>query len=112
MSNKLNKKLEFLEKNIFVNLKNINNGFDSESIFYFSESDFEIILKRVENYGLGIYGIEPWFEDDFYDVLVCEEYNLSPNDSRWYKKAFSKFKNEKKNLQYSATFQIPKKLLK
>ena len=112
MHNELNKKLDFLEKNIFLSLKNINDGFDSKSIYYFSESDFEIILKRVESYGLGIYGIEPWFEGDFYGVLACEDYNQSPSDSRWYKKAFSKFKNKKKNLQYSATYQIPKKLLK
>ena len=53
------KKEEFLKSKIFFGLENLNNGFDSESIYYFSESDFEIVLNRVEKNGIGIYGIEP-----------------------------------------------------
>jgi len=49
----------FLDKNIFQGLNNLNNGFDSQLIKYFSELEFEIVLKRVEKLGLGIYGIEP-----------------------------------------------------
>jgi len=50
-------KLEYLKKNVFFGLKNLNDVFDSESIYYYSESDFQIVLDRVENLGIGITGI-------------------------------------------------------
>jgi hypothetical protein len=47
--------VEFLEKNIFIDLTNINDGSDTENTHYFSEVDFEILLTRVEHFGIGIY---------------------------------------------------------
>ncbi len=105
------KKDEFLKSKIFYGLENLNDGFDSESIYYFSESDFEIVLNRVEKSGIGIYGIEPWLNGDFYDVRVHEQLNAEPNDPKWYREAFSNFKNRGKNLQYSATYEVPNKLI-
>jgi len=105
------KKEEFLKSKIFYGLKNLNNGFDSESINYFSESDFEIVLNRVEKNGIGIYGIEPWLNGDFYSVRVAEQLNAEPNDPNWYREAFSEFKKSGKNLQYSATYEIPNELI-
>ncbi len=101
------KEEEYLKKNIFIGLKNLNDRFDSESIYYFSESDFEIVLERVEKYGLGIYGIEPWFNRDFYSVKVHEQIDAKPTDPNWYKGAFNEFRKEHKDLMYSATYQIP-----
>src|SRR5690606_22829953 len=92
------KELEYLKSNIFYGLKNLNNGFDSESIYYFSESDFEIVLDRVEKNGLGIYGIEPWLNDDFYGVMVFEEFDTVATDPNWYRKAFSEYKKSGKKL--------------
>ena len=33
-------KLDYLIEHVFVGLENLNDGFDSESIYYFSEDDF------------------------------------------------------------------------
>ena len=101
------KKEEFLRSKIFFELKNLNDGFDSESIYYFSESDFDIVLNRVEKNGIGIYGIEPWLNGDFYAVKVHEQLNAEPNNPSWYREAFSEFKKSGKNLQYSASYQVP-----
>jgi hypothetical protein len=105
------KKEEFLKSKIFIGLKNLNDGFDSESINYFSESDFETVLNRVEKYGIGIYGIEPWLNGNFYSVRVHEELNAEPNEPNWYREAFLEFKKSGKILQYSATYEIPKELI-
>jgi hypothetical protein len=51
---------EFLEKHIFTDLKNLNDGDDSETVQQFSEADFEIVLERAEHFGIGIYKIESW----------------------------------------------------
>ena len=104
------KEFEYLKTNVFNGLENLNNGFDSESIYYFSESDFEIVLDRVEVNGIAIFGIEPWINGDFYDVLSFEDYKTRANDPKWYRKAFAEFKNRGKNLMYSASYQVPKKL--
>lgn len=105
------KEFEYLKTNVFNGLENLNDGFDSESIYYFSESDFETVLDRVEGNGIAIFGIEPWMNGNFYDVLSFEDYKTSANDPKWYKKAFAEFKSRGKNLMYSASYQVPKKLL-
>ncbi len=105
------KKMEYLKSNIFNGLKNLNDGFDSESIHYFSESDFEIVLDRVEKNGLGIFGIEPWLNRNFYDVVSFENFNTVSTDPKWYRKAFSEFKKSEKELMYAASYEVPKKLL-
>jgi hypothetical protein len=104
------KESQYLKTNVFNGLENLNDGFDSESIYYFSESDFEIVLDRVEKNEIAIFGIEPWLNGDFYDVLSHEDYKTVANDPKWYRKAFVEFKNRRKNLMYSASYQVPKKL--
>ena len=103
-------KNDYLNKNIFYGLQDLNTGFDAEPVKYFSESDFQIILERAEELGLGIYGIEPWRDGEFYDVLTHEDYQTSPTDSNWYKEAFRTFKNQEGNLLYAATFDVHKNL--
>jgi len=100
---------EFLDKYIFSGLQNLNDGFDSDIIKYFSEVDFSIVLKRVEENKIGICGIEPWLNGEFYDVLTYEDYSTDPIDPKWYKKAFEKFKKDGKQLQYAASYFIPTK---
>jgi len=104
-------KIEFLEKNIFTDLKNINDGFDKETIHYFSESDFEIVLKRVEHFGIGIYKIEPWLNGKFYATSGHDDYKKKATDAKWYTKAFFKFKTRQAGLSYAASFKVSKKLL-
>ena len=103
------KKLDYLNQNIFYGLKNQNSGFDSESIKYFLEEDFKIVLDRVESLNAGISGIEPWFNEEFYNVLVVEDFGDNPFDSKWYKNAFDNFKKENKNLLYAASYVLPSK---
>ena len=102
-------KEEFLDTYIFEGLKNLNDGFDSPSIKYFSETDFSIVLKRVEENKIGINGIEPWLNGEFYNVLTYEDYSTSPTDPKWYWKAFEELKKEGKQLQYSASYDITTK---
>jgi hypothetical protein len=104
-------KLEYLITNVFVGLENLNDGFDSKEIYYFSESDFDIVLNRIEKLGVGIYGIEPWLNGVFYDVLSFEDYNTIATDPKWYRKAFFEFKKSGKPLFYAASYKVPKKLL-
>jgi hypothetical protein len=105
------KELEYLKTNVFNGVKNLNDGFDSKDIFYFSESDFETVLNRVEKNGIGIFGIEPWLNGDFYGVMVVEDFNTTANDPKWYRKAFSEFKKSGKKLMYAASYEVPKELL-
>lgn len=104
------KKFEYLKAHIFNGLENLNTGFDSESIYYFSESDFEVILDRVEQKGIGIYGIEPWLNGSFYDAKSFEAYKTVATDPNWYRTAFLEFKKTGEQLMYSASYQIPKNL--
>tara|TARA_R110000868_G_C10410925_1_gene722316 strand:+ start:46 stop:501 length:456 start_codon:yes stop_codon:yes gene_type:complete len=104
------KEFEYLKANVFNGLENLNDGFDSESIYYFSESDFETVLDRVEKNGIGIYGIEPWVDGDFHGVLVVEDFNTVATDPKWYRKAFAEFKKSGKELMYAASYEVPKKL--
>ena len=103
---------EYLDKNVFYGLTNLNNGFDAEGIKYFSEKDFEIVLDRVKTLGLGIKGIEPWKDGDYYGVEVYEDNTKDPTDSNWYLESFKRFRKTKDTLQYSATYFIPDKLLR
>ncbi|NRD23493.1 hypothetical protein HNV10_09600 [Winogradskyella litoriviva] len=102
---------EFLEKNVFTGLTNINDGFDSENIYYFSEADFEIVLQRAEHFGLSIYGIEPWLNGEMFDVLSHDSFRKKATDPKWYNKAFSEFKKRQEGLAYAASYKVSKKLL-
>jgi hypothetical protein len=102
---------EFLEKNIFIDLKNTNDGFDSESLSYFSESDFQTILERIEHFGIGIYGIKPCIKGEFLEVKSNEDFRKKATDPKWYKRAFFEFKKQQANLQYSATYKVSDRLL-
>jgi len=102
---------EFLEKKIFVDLTNINNGPDKDTVHYFSESDFEILLKRVEHFGIGIYGMESWLNDALYGISGHEDYKKKATDPKWYNKAFLTFKIRQTGLSFTATYKVPVKLL-
>ena len=102
---------EFLEKNVFTDLKNLNDGFDEETIQYFSESDFEIVLQRVEHFGIGVYKIEPWLDGKLYAVAAHDEFRKKTTDPRWYTKAFLTFKTRQSGLSYAATYKVSNKLL-
>ena len=102
---------EFLEKNVFTNLKNLNAEFDKNPVYYFSEVDFEIVLQRAEHFGLGLYTIEPRYNGAPFDVSNHESYKKKTTDPKWYQKAFLTSKHRQPGMEYSATYKVSAKLL-
>ncbi len=100
-------KQDYLVKNVFYGLTNLNDGFDTSTIYYFSEADFRIVLDRVEELGIGLYGIEPWKNKWLFDVSGYEDYSNNPTDPDWYRVAFAEFVSLKEELCYSATYYVP-----
>lgn len=107
---KFDTKHEFLVKHIYHGLKDLNTGFDSHYIKYFSQNDFEKVLDRIEEYGITLSGLEPWLNGDYYDVQIMEDHIEQLGD-KWYRVIFEKYKLENQNLQHSASYIIPEKLL-
>ena len=102
---------QFLEKNIFTDLKNLNDGFAEEGIQYFSESDFGIVLDRAEHFGLSIYNITPWIKTEVLEASSHEDHKKKATDPKWYKKEFLTLKTSQTGLFYSAEYKVSKKLL-
>ncbi len=102
---------EFLEQNVFTDLKNLNDGFDQEDIQYFSESDFETVLQQAEHFGISIYEIKTSLNGETYKALGHLDLKKKATDPRWYKKAFLTLKTGQAGLLYSATYKVSKKLL-
>lgn len=102
---------DFLNKNVFHGLKNLNDGFDMVNTHYFSETDFATVLERVQYFGIGLYEVKPWFEGEFYGVMIHEEFKKKATDPKWYKKAFLTFKTRQAGLMYSRSYKVSKKLL-
>ena len=102
---------EYLEKNIYAGLTDLNTGFDAPAIRYFSREEFEILLDRVEAAGIGIYGIEPWKDGEYYDVWTCEDFKCDPTNPEWYRMAFDDFATRGVELQYAASYYVPAKLI-
>jgi len=105
-------KLEFLDLYIFKGLTNLNDGFDSETIKYFSQADFKVLLYNVEQYGLGIYGIEPWKDGEYYDCQVYGSHTNDCTNPAWYKKVFDNYVKEGIDLQYAASYHLPENIRK
>lgn len=101
------KKNNFLDENVFHGLKNLNDGFDVPAIKYFSAEDFKMVLDRVAHLKLGIYGIEPWLNGKYYDVLTFDQFAEEPTDEDWYRLAFEKFNALNLELQYGASYYVP-----
>lgn len=102
---------EFLEQHVFTDLKNLNDGFEPKEIHYFSESDFEIILQKAEHFGISIYEIKTWHNNESFEVSTHLDHKKKATDPRWFKKAFLTFKTRKDGLLYSASYKVSKKLL-
>lgn len=107
----MDKAKEFLEQYIFFDLENLNDGFDSQEIKYFSKEDFEKVLDRSEFYRIEIFGIEPWPNKQFFGVRVYEEYDTSADDPEWYRKAYKEFLGMGVQSYFSASYGVPADLL-
>ena len=102
---------QFLEKNIFTDLKNLNDGFAEDGIQYFSENDFGIVLDRAEYFGLSVYTIKPWSKNEKYEASSHENHKKKATNPDWYKREFLTLKTRKEGLLYSAKYKVSKKLL-
>ena len=105
-------KSAFLDRCIFFGLNDINSAFDAPSVKYFSEVEFEIVLRRVNESGLGISGLEPWKDNEYYDCRTFEEFGDAPADPNWYMNVFDMFKIKgDPSLQLSASYVVTDELL-
>jgi hypothetical protein len=95
-------KKEFLKEKIFYDLTNLNTGFDSASIEYFSSKDFKIVLERVKKQKIGIHGIETWKNENFFEADGIDD----PFNYKAQQRVFEKHQKMDDNLLYSATYFI------
>jgi hypothetical protein len=102
---------EFLEKNVFKGLENLNDGFADAQFQFFSETDFETVLERAEYYGIGIYAIEAWEDNEFFEAAHNEYIKKKATDPTWYKKALLTFKMTEPGMIYGAMYKVSPKLL-
>jgi hypothetical protein len=102
---------EFLEKNVFNELKNLNEGSDKETNHHFSEADFEVLLERIEHLGIGMYIMESFLDGKSIVKESHEDFKKKATDPRWYKKAFLTSKFRQAGLTYSGTYKVSNKLL-
>lgn len=102
---------EFLEKNVFTDLKNLNDGFDKKENLHFNEWDFAIVLDRAEYYGLSIYEIQAWLDGKLHDTAHHEPVRKKATDSAWYKKALMTFSTRQPGMTYTASYKVSPKLL-
>ncbi len=102
---------QFLENKIFSDLKNINTGFDDESVWYFSEADFEKLLERCEYFGISIYLIKARLDGKPFEVAKHESFKKKATNPLWYNKAFKTFRMRQEGLAFAATYKVSKKLL-
>lgn len=102
---------EFLEKNVFNELTNLNQGSDKETVYHFSEADFEILIERIEHLGIGMYIMETWNDGKPFSKESHEDFKKKATDPRWYKKAFLTSKSRQAGLTYSGTYKVSAKLL-
>jgi hypothetical protein len=102
---------EFLEKNVFTDLKNLNTDEDREDLHIFSATDFEKLLDRVAHYGIGIYTIEAWLNGVSQEVAHQEESKKKATDAKWYRRAFTNLKAQNADFTYSGTYKVSARLL-
>lgn len=99
---------EFLELNIFYDLKNQNTGYDANDIWHFSSKDFEIVMDRADELDVRILGIECWEKEEEKFTKFREDYN---DENGWYRKAYKELSEEYSPCIYTATFDIPSEYL-
>lgn len=97
----------FLDMYVFAGLHDLNDGFDTPSISYFSREDFETVLERVARLGLGVYGIEPWPNGEYACCLTFEEYGDDPCDPAWYRRAFQDLLDHGVESHFAASYCVP-----
>jgi hypothetical protein len=101
----------FVHCRLFDGLQNLNDGFDSPRIAYFSSEGFAVILDRVEALGIGVLGIEPWPDGVFGGCKTYESYTDDPADPGWYRRAYQEFLDIGITSHFSASYRVPEQVL-
>lgn len=94
---------EFLELNVFYDLKNMNEGYDHDSIWHFNADDFKKVMERAENLNLKMLGIECWEKAEEKFTKYYEDYNID----NWHRQAFEELVTNHSPCIYTATFDVP-----
>ena len=98
----------FLGEAIYAGLRNVNTGFDSERIVWFSPEDFLIVIDRCESRHVRVIGIEvattdvepPW-------KAMLLEVEISPEKGYDWARRLAATYQEEPNIAISATFGVP-----
>lgn len=100
---------QFLEKFIFYDLEDRNDGFDKPNFKYFDEEDFETVMSRAEEAGLVMLGIECWVQKKIKTTKYMEDYDEADD---WHRQAYKDLRREGFSCLFSATYDIPPQLLR
>lgn len=95
---------EFLEHNVFQGIKNMNTGYDNDTIWHFSSQDFETVLARSEEFDIKILGIECWEKEEEKHTKFYEDYKEL---DRWHRQAYRELVETHSPCIFTATFDIP-----
>jgi hypothetical protein len=98
----------FLGEVIYAGLQDLNTGFDSERIVWFSPADFLIVIDRCESRHVRVIGIEV-FTTDVEPPWKVEflEVEISPEDGyEWARRLVARYQG-KADITISATFSVP-----
>lgn len=113
--------INYLFKHIFTGLGNITES-EPHKLGWLSEHEFKIVLNRIKEHGLAVFGIEPYTkeedenDDDWFDCWVFElSKEKDPFSPEWYFGAFEGLKKKAKKmgckLKWDATYYVPDELL-
>ena len=94
---------EFLELNVFHDLKNYNSGYDDDKIWHFDVKDFPIVMERAEEFGVRILGIECWEDEKEKYTKYREDYE----HDIWHRTAYKELIDNHSPCTFAATFEIP-----
>jgi hypothetical protein len=97
----------FMQEVVYADLKNLNTGFDSPSIYHFSPADFGKVIDRCEHSHVRIIGIEVFSANvDFLEIAI------SPEDGFEWTRRLVQTCQGTSNVTISATFDVPDSALK
>lgn len=111
----------YLFEHIFTGLGKVTDA-EPHNLGWLIESEFEIVLNRIKEHNLAVFGIEPYTkeegenDDDWFDCWVFElSKENDPFNPEWYFRAFAGLKKKAKEegckLKWSATYYVPDDLL-
>src|SRR5690606_20643039 len=99
---------EFLELNVFYDLRNLNTGYDSDMLWHFSADDFRTVMDRAEGLGMQVLGIECWEKEEEKFTKYFEDYRVD----KWHRQAYDELLNQHSPCVFTATFDVPAYLLR